>query len=307
MIRFIARRILETIPVLVAVATLTFFMLRMAPGGPFDSEKVVSQEVLEQLEAQYGLDKPLWRQYLRNMANLAQLDLGSSFKYPNRTVNQVISEAFPVSMELGIYSLIIALTLGVSAGVLASLRPNSALDYIASTSSMVGICLPTFVLGPLLILVFALKLRWVNATGWALPSDKILPSLTLGLFYAAYFARLTRGGMLETLSQDYIRTARSKGVKESQVILKHALRGGVIPAISFLGPALARLIAGSFVIETVFGIPGLGQHFITSAFNRDYTMVMGVVLFYAALIVVFNMVVDILLALLNPRLQFEKA
>ena len=305
MYRFIAKRVLETIPVLLAVATLTFFMLHAAPGGPFDDDKTVSKEVLASLEAHYGLDKPLWVQYFLNLGRLVRGDLGPSFKYPSRTVNEVIGDAFPVSLELGLYSLLIAVILGVTAGVLAALKPNSALDYSASTISMLGICLPTFVLGPVLILIFSLKLGWLNATGWNQPPDKILPSFTLGLFYAAYFARLTRGGMLETLTQDYIRTARSKGLKERTVVMKHALRGGILPAVSFLGPALARLIAGSFVIETIFGIPGLGQHFITSAFNRDYTMVMGVVLFYAVLIIAFNLLVDIIQALLNPRIQFE--
>jgi len=306
MLRFIARRLLETIPVLWAVATLTFFMLRLAPGGPFDSERSVSKEVLANLQAQYGLDKPLWRQYVIQLGNLAQGDLGISFKYPNRSVNEVIMSTFPISLELGIYSIGIALVLGILAGVIASLRPNTITDYGPSALAMVGICLPTFVLGPLLILLFVIHFPWFPLSGWKdLPMSKVLPSLTLGLYFAAYVARLTRGGMREILTQDFIRTARAKGATETRVILLHAMRGGILPVVSFLGPAVAGLIAGSFVIETIFNVPGLGKYFITSAFNRDYTMVLGLVVFFASLIVVFNLVVDILQVWLNPKLKFE--
>jgi oligopeptide transport system permease protein len=306
MLRFILRRLLETIPVLWAVATLTFFMLKLAPGGPFDSEKVVSKEVLEALNAHYGLDKSWPRQYLIQMGNLLRGDLGPSFKYPSRTVNEIIAQAFPVSLELGIYAMLIALILGITTGVVASLKPNTALDYVPSSMAMVGICLPTFVLGPLLILIFVLKLRWFPLSGWhTLPSAKVLPSLTLGLYYAAYISRLTRGGMREILTQDFIRTARAKGAREKRVILKHAMRGGILPVVSFLGPAVAGLIAGSFVIETIFNIPGLGRHFVTSAFNRDHTMVIGIVLFFATLIILLNLVVDIIQVWLNPKLKFE--
>jgi len=306
MFRFILRRLLETIPVLWAVATLTFIMLRMAPGGPFDAERQVTPEVLEQLNAQYGLDQSLPRQYATQLWNLARGDLGVSFKYPNRTVNEVIAETFPISLELGVYAILIALVIGMITGLVASLRPNTMTDYVPSALAMVGICLPTFVLGPLLILLFVIKLGWLPMSGWtSIPSAKILPALTLGLYFAAYVSRLTRGGMREILTQDYIRTARAKGASETRVILKHALRGGILPVVSFLGPAVAGLIAGSFVIETIFNIPGLGKFFVTSAFNRDYTMVLGLVVFFASLIVFFNLVVDILQIWLNPRLKYE--
>lgn len=305
MIRFILRRILETIPVLWAVATLTFFMLRLAPGGPFADERAVSPEVLKSLEAHYGLDKPLVVQYGDYLLNLVQGDLGPSFKYPGRTVNEIIRAKFPNSMELGFYSMAIALVLGVSLGVIASLKPNSLLDYVPSSISMVGICLPTFVLGPLLVLVFALKLKWFPYPGWDAPAYKVLPSATLGFYYAAYIARLTRGGMREVLTQDYIRTARAKGAAARIVILRHALRGGILPVVSFMGPAFAGLVAGSFVIETIFNIPGLGKDFVTSAFNRDYTMVLGLVVFFATLIVVFNTIVDVVQVWLNPKLKLE--
>lgn len=306
MTRFILRRLLETIPVLWAVATLTFVMLRLAPGGPFDKERVMIPEIKAQIDAHFGFDQHLWRQYLTQMGNLCRGDLGPSYKYPNRTVNEIIRESFPVSLELGLYSLTIAVLLGMTAGIIASLKPNTALDYVPSSLAMLGICLPTFVLGPILILVFVLKLGWLPLSGWdSTPAARILPSLTLGLYYAAYVARLTRGGMREVLAQDFVRTARAKGANESRVILRHALRGGVLPVVSFLGPAVAGLIAGSFVVETIFAIPGLGQHFVKSAFNRDYTMVMGVVLFFAVLIVVFNLLVDIAQVWLNPKLKFE--
>jgi oligopeptide transport system permease protein len=305
MLRFILARLLQSIPVLFVVATLAFFMVRSVPGGPFDSEKSVPEDVKREIEAFYGMNKPLFQQYVDYMGRLVRGDLGPSFKFPNRSVNEMIAATFPVSLSLGGMALGIALVLGILGGVTASLRPNSKLDYLASGVSMVGICLPTFVLGPLLMLLFALKLGWFNATGWFQPADRVLPAATLGIAYAAYVARLTRGGMLEVLSQDFIRTARAKGASEARVIFRHALRGGLLPVVSFLGPAAAGIITGSFVIETIFQIPGLGRHFVTSAFNRDFTMVTGIVVFYAALIVFFNLVVDILQVWLNPKLKFE--
>jgi oligopeptide transport system permease protein len=306
MIRFIFYRLLQMIPVLWAVATLTFFMLRLAPGGPFDKEKKVSPEIEAAIKAHYGLDKPLLQQYVQYLGRLLHGDLGPSYKYSNRTVNEIIGDAFPVSMELGVYALCIALVVGLAAGVLASLKPNSAMDYVPSALAMAGICLPTFVLGPLLILIFVLKLGWYPVIGWEdIAAAKVLPSLTLGLYFAAYIARLTRGGMREILTNDFIRTARAKGASEPRVILKHALRGGILPVVSYLGPAVAGLVAGSFVVETIFNIPGLGRHFITSAFNRDYLLLLGVVVFYATLIVFFNLIVDVVQVWLNPRLKFE--
>ncbi len=305
MFRFILRRALETIPVLFAVATVTFFMLKLAPGGPFDAERQTSESIRKKLDEFYGFDKPWHIQYFIQMGNLVKGELGFSFKYPNRTVNGVIRDAAPVSLELGLYSLLIALAIGMISGVIASLKPNTLLDYIPSSIAMIGVCLPTFLLGPLLIGVFVFWLEWLPLLGWTTPASKVLPAMTLGLYYAAYIARLSRAGMREVLGQDFIRTARSKGAAEPRVILLHAIKGGVIPVVSFLGPAVAGLIAGSFVVETIFGIPGLGQHFVKSAFDRDYTMIMGVVLFFATLIVVLNLVADIVLVWLNPKLKFE--
>lgn len=296
---------MQAVPVLFVIATLTFFMMKTAPGGPFSTDKKVSPEVEKSLAAHYGLDQPLFTQYVNYLNNLVKGDLGPSFKYSGRSVNELIADAFPVSLELGGWALLVALTLGLTAGLIASMRPNTLFDYVPMSLAMVGICIPTFVMGPLLISFFAIKLGWYNAMGWFFPSDRVLPALTLGAYYAAYIARLSRGGMLEVLSQDFIRTARAKGVPERNVILKHGLRGGMIPVVSFLGPAIAGLITGSFVVETLFQVPGLGRFFVTSAINRDYTMVMGTVLFFAGLIIFLNLVVDILLVWLNPRLKFQ--
>ena len=302
--KLIFLRLLKAIPVLFVIATITFFMLRLTPGGPFDREKPIKDpEIKKQLEAHYGLDKSLSSQYFDFLGKLVVGDLGPSFKHSNRQVNEVIVKAFPVSAELGLWSIMVALALGLTAGMMASVKPNSILDYTPMTLAMLGICVPTFVMGPILILIFSLKLEWFNASGWDQWSDRVLPALTLGGVYAAYIARLTRGGMLEVMSQDYIRTARAKGAGELRVLLKHALRGGLMPVVAFLGPAVAGLISGSFVVETIFQIPGLGRHFVEAAFNRDYTMVMGTVLFFAALIILLNLLVDVLQIWLNPRLR----
>lgn len=305
MFRYIASRFLQAVPTLFVLITVTFFMLRAVPGGPFSAEKAVTPEVLRNLEAHYGLDKPLIQQYGDYLLALVQGDLGPSFKYPNRTVNEIIAQKLPVSLEMGAWALLVALTMGLTLGVLASLKPNTALDYIPSSLSMIGICLPTFVLGPLLVLFFAITLGWFNASGWYGPSDRVLPAITLGGVYAAYIARLTRGGMREVMSQDFIRTARAKGASEARVVLKHAVKGGLLPVVAFLGPAMAGIISGSFVIETIFQIPGLGREFVNSAFNRDYTLVTGTVILYAVLIIGFNLIVDIAVVWLNPKLRLE--
>jgi len=304
MLRFITRRLLEMIPVLFIIATLTFFMARIAPGGPFDTEKATTPEIRKAIEDYYGLDKPLFEQYLNVMKGYLKGDLGPDYKYPNRSVQELILGAFPASLELGCLALAIALAIGITAGLLAAIRQNSLLDYSAMSLSMIGICLPTFVMAPLLALMFAIHWHWFNASGWDFARDRVLPAMTLGFYYAAYVARLTRGGMLEILSQDFIRTARAKGATSRQIVFKHALRGGIAPVVSFLGPAAAGIITGSFVVERIFGIPGLGRFFITAAFNRDYTLMLGTVLFYAVLIVLFNLLVDIAQVWLNPKLKF---
>jgi oligopeptide transport system permease protein len=305
MLRYALRRLLQAVPVLFVIVTATFFMVRFVPGGPFTAEKAVPPEVLRNLEAHYGLDQPLWRQYLNYLGKVARGDLGPSFKYSNRTVNEIIGQKLPVSLELGGLALAVALLVGLPLGVLAAARRNTWIDYLCGATGMIGICVPTFVLGPLLALFFGIHLGWVNVSGWYVPLDRVLPAVTLGFVYAAYIMRLTRGGMLEVLSQDYIRTARAKGASEPRVVLVHALRGGLLPVVTFLGPAIAGILTGSFVIETIFQIPGLGREFVNSAFNRDYTMILGTVILYASLIVVLNLAADIAQVWLNPKLKFE--
>lgn len=306
MIRFVLLRLLQAIPVLLAVITITFFLIRFAPGGPFDAEKAVVPEVKAALEAQYQLDQPLINQYFSYLGDLLQGDLGPSFKYPGRTVNEILGAGFPITAELGFYAMLVALLIGGTAGIIASLKPNTAQDYIPMSAAMIGICMPTFLLGPILALVFGIWLEWLPVSGWGqLPGDKVLPSLTLGAAYAAYIARLSRGGMLDVLSQDYIRTARAKGLPEYIVVLKHGLRGGMIPVVAFLGPAFAGILSGSFVIETIFQIHGLGRFYVQAAFNRDYTLILGCTVFLSVLIVVFNLLSDILAAWMNPRLRAE--
>jgi len=304
--RLVLSRFLQAIPTLWVIATLTFFMTRFAPGGPFDSEKAIPQEIKAKLESHFGLDRPLFEQYLMYLSNLLQGDLGPSFKYPEWDVSELIATAFPVSLTLGVMSLLIALCLGIPVGMVAALRRNSWMDYLPMSLSMVGICLPTFVLGPLLIFALSTNLGVFPPLGWYGPDDWILPSLTLGLFYGAYIARLTRAGMLETLQLDYIRTARAKGASSWRILTKHAAKGGLLPVVTFLGPAFAGLITGSFVIESIFFIPGLGKFFVTAAFNRDYTMVLGTVLFYASLIIFLNLMVDVLQAWLDPKARQTK-
>lgn len=301
MLRLILKRLLEAIPVLFVIVTLTFFMVRLAPGGPFDSEKAMPEAVREAIDAQYGLDQPLWVQYGRYLGGLLQGDLGPSFKYPGWSVNELIAAKIPVSLELGAYALAIALLIGLGLGILAAARPNTWSDYTPMALAMLGICLPTFVLGPLLLLTFALDWPIFNAAGWQFPRDRVLPSLTLGLFYAAYIARLTRGSMMEVRNLDYMRTARAKGLPPWRISLLHGLRNAILPVVAYLGPAAAGLISGSFVVETIFHIPGLGKFFVSSAINRDYTLVMGTVILYATLIIVFNLCADLIQARLDPR------
>lgn len=306
MFKYIIKRLLAAIPVLFIVILITFVLVRLAPGGPFDEERNVPPQVLENLNKRYHLDDPAHVQFFQYVGNLLQGDFGPSYKYPNRSVTEIIYSGVPVTIELGFYALLVAIIIGVSTGLIASLKPNTAQDYVPMSVAMVGICLPSFVLGPLLILFFGIWFEWLPVSGWGQSAnDKILPAITLGAVYAAYIARLTRGGMLEVLSQDYIRTATAMGLPRWRVILIHALRGGLAPVISFLGPAAAGLLSGSFVVETVFQIPGMGRFYLQAAFNRDYTMILGTTIFFSALIIVFNLITDIILVWLNPKLRHQ--
>jgi len=304
MLKIILNRIAISIPVLLIVITVTFFFVRLAPGGPFSTEKAVPPEILKNLNEYYNLDKPVFSQYLDYLKNLTHGDFGPSFRHSNRTVTEMIFTGLPTTVELGIYALLIAIFIGTLAGLSAALKPNSIQDYIPMSFAMTGICVPTFLLGPLLVLIFGIWFEWLPVSGWnTLAGDKILPSITLGTAYAAYIARLTRGGMLEVMYQDFIRTARAKGLSEVMIIIRHALKGGLLPVVSFIGPAIAGLLSGSFVVETIFQIPGLGRFYVQAAFNRDYTMILGTTIFYSALIIFFNLFSDVLTKWLDPRLR----
>lgn len=304
MSKIILARILQGIPVLLIVVTATFFLVRAAPGGPFDAERSLPAEVVKNLEKRYNLDAPVLHQYVDYLGNLVRGDFGPSFRYPNRSVTELIRTGMPITFELAFYAIVIAVLVGVMSGLLAAVRPNSLQDYLPMSLAMTGICLPAFLLGPILVLIFGIWLEWLPVSGWGYsPGDKILPSVTLGSAYAAYIARLTRAGMLEVLSQDFIRTARAKGLSMPGVVFRHALRGGLAPVVAFSGPAVAGLLTGSFVVETIFQIPGLGRFYVQAAFNRDYTMIMGTTILLSCLIVMLNIVADLLAVWMNPRLR----
>lgn len=306
MFKFIAARLVQSVAVIFIIITVTFFMVRLAPGDPFSAERKMPEHIKQKLMEHYGLDKPVWVQYSNYLGNLLRGDLGPSYT-ETRSVNEILSASFPVSLELGLWALLIALGIGLPVGIISAINRNSLLDYIPMGAAMIGICLPTFVLGPILALIFGVWLGWFNVSGWFMPADRVLPALTIGLVYAALIARITRGGMLEVLSQDFIRTAESKGVPFPRIILLHTLRGGLLPVVSFLGPALAGIISGSFVVETIFQIPGMGREFVSSAFDRDYTLVLGTVILYAMLITTANLIVDVVQVILNPRLRFDES
>ncbi len=304
MIRLIFSRIGQGIVTLFVLVTLTFFLVRAMPGSPYTEEKAIPAHVLEKMKAYTGLDQPLPVQYFRYIENLlVRQDLGDLIKRDGVKVSEIIRESFPVSLALGVFSIGIALIVGIPAGVIAAVRKNTAVDFSCLAAAMVGICLPSFVIGPLLAVGAGLSLDSLNVAGWSSPGDWILPAITLGLINAAYLARLARGGMLDVLNQDYIRTARAKGVSESRIVVCHALRGGLIPAVAFIGPAFAGMISGSFVIETIFQIPGMGQHFVNAATDREFFLIQGLVLFYGFLIVGANLLADLAQIALNPRLR----
>lgn len=308
MLLYILKRLLSAIPVLFFVVLITFVLIRLAPGGPFDEERKVPPQVLENLNKRYHLDDPVHKQFFDYVGGVLKGDFGPSYKYPNRTVTEIIYSGVPVTVELGFYALLIAMVIGICTGLIAALKPNTPQDYIPMSFAMLGICLPSFVLGPLLILTFGIWFEILPVSGWNYSAnDKILPAITLGSTYAAYIARLTRGGMLEVLSQDYIRTARAKGLPEWRVILLHAFRGGIAPVVAFAGPAAAGLLSGSFIVETIFQIPGMGRFYLQAAFNRDYTMILGTTIFFAFLIIAFNLLSDVVLVWLNPKLRKESA
>ncbi len=306
MLRYTISRLAGALPTLLILIALAFFMIRMAPGGPFDSERVLPPEVEANLRAAYHLDEPLVQQFGRYLWNLVQGDFGPSFQYKDYTVTELIATGFPVSLRLGGAAMLLALIVGVGAGTWAALRQNRRTDHVVMAASMTGISIPNFVLAPLLILLFAVHLNWLPAGGYGGGALRhmVLPVIALALPQIAYIARLTRGSMIEVLRSNFIRTARAQGLPGRTVILRHALKPALLPVVSYLGPATAAILTGSVVIEQIFGVPGLGRYFVQGALNRDYTLVMGVVVFYGILIITFNFVVDVLYAWLDPRVKY---
>lgn len=333
MLKFILKRLATIFPMLVIVLTLTFFIVNLAPGSPFSDERQMSPEVESNLNAKYGLDQPKWKQYFRFMARLSGFtydrnsdeylwhpypDFGDSTKYKDRRVNDIIKEALPVSVILGAVAYSIALFFGITAGILSAIKQNSWLDYITTTGTMMGVSVPSFVVGPLLVTILSLTLFWLPPAQmeWALeweyiriPTLKtlVLPAFTLSTIYIAFIARMTRSAMIETLRQNYIRTARAKGLPERIVILRHALRGSLLPVVSFSGPALAHLLTGTIVVETIFAVPGLGRYFIDAANNRDHFLLLGITSFFTIAIMIFNLLVDVIYTYVDPRIKIFNA
>lgn len=307
MLRYSLRRLIGSLPTLLLLTAFAFFMIRAAPGGPFDTERQLLPEIEANLRAAYHLDEPLYQQFGRYLLGLARFDFGPSFQYRDYTVTELIMTGFPVSLTLGGLAMLVALVFGVTAGCLAALRQNSLTDHGVMAVSMTGISIPNFVMAPLLVLVFAVYLRWLPAGGLGQGSARnlVLPVISLALPQIAYLSRLTRGSMIEVLRSNFIRTARAQGLPEWQIVLRHALKPALLPVVSYLGPATAAVITGSVVIEQIFGVPGLGRFFVTGALNRDYTLVMGVVVFYGVLIIAFNFLVDLAYAWLDPKVKYR--
>lgn len=305
MLAFAVRRLFGLIPTMLVIIVASFLVIRLAPGSPFASERGVPPEVLVDLKAKYGFDRPMHEQLGRYLVNLLRGDLGLSTKYPQRTVNDLIADGLPATLLLGGSALLWALLLGIGAGIIGAIRQNTAWDYGFMTLAMIGISMPTFVLGPLLILVFSLTIYALPPAGWGDLRHVILPAITLGTVYAAYIARLTRAGMLEIVRSDFVRTARAKGLSEPLIVFRHMLRGGLLPVVTYLGPATAALLVGSVVVEKIFATPGIGPYFVDAAFNRDYFVVMGIVVLESCFLLLMNLLVDLAYGFMDPRIRYD--
>ena len=307
MLRFISRRLLVAIPTLFLVVTLAFFMMRAAPGSPFDMDRKLSPEIEKNVMAKYGMDRPLGEQYVAYLKDAVRGDFGPSLKYKDKTVLQILNENYKVSLTLGLSAIVLAGAIGVTLGVLAALRQNGIVDFGVMGIAIIGVCIPSFVTAPLLVLLFGSILQWLPNGGWngGALANLVLPISVLALPQIAIISRLTRAGMIEVLHSNYVRTARAKGLSESRIVMKHALRAAILPLVSYLGPACAGLLTGSLVVEKIFNLPGLGKFFVISALQRDYTVVMGMVIFYAALILVLNLIADLLYSVLDPRVRLS--
>lgn len=306
MLKFILRRILEAIPTLFILITLSFFMMRLAPGSPFTGERNLPPEVMANIEAKYHLNDPILTQYASYLKQLAHGDFGPSFKYKDYSVNDLVGAAFPASAKLGFAAFLVAVVLGISAGTLAALKQNSLWDYLVMSFAMTGVVIPAFVVAPLLVLIFAITLGWLPGGGWNGGAAKfmILPTIALSLAYIASIARIMRGSMIEILHSHFIRTARAKGLPAWRIILRHALRPALLPVLSYMGPAFVGIITGSMVIETIYGLPGIGQLFVNGALNRDYSLVLSLTILVGALTILFNAIVDVLYALIDPKIRY---
>ena len=306
MFKFILKRVLEALPTLFILITFSFFLMRLAPGSPFTSERAYPPEVMANIEAKYHLNEPLHKQYILYLKNLAQGDFGPSFKCKDQSVNDLIASAFPVSFKLGMTAFAFAVLIGIFAGSLAALNQNSRWDYLLMSFSMIGVVMPSFVFAPLLVLLFAITLGWLPAGGWngGVALYMILPVASLTIGYVAGIARIMRGSMIEVLHSNFIRTAKAKGLSTARIILKHALRPALLPVITYLGPAFVGIITGSMVIESVFGLPGMGQLFVNGALNRDYSLVLSLTILVGTLTILFNAIVDILYAVIDPKIRY---
>lgn len=306
MLRYTIRRLVGAIPTMFALIAITFFIMRIAPGGPFDGNRKVTEMVKANLERAYHLDDPLWLQFLRYLWGVLHFDFGPSFKYRDYTVSELIWQGFPVSFEVGMWAIAIATIVGVTLGTVAALRQHSILDYGVMAVGMTGVAVPTFVVGPLMQIVFGVSLLLMPVGGWDGSLErKIMPIIALALPNIAYIASLARGSMIESLRTNHVRTARAKGIGGWRTVTRHALIGGLVPVVAYLGPATAGIVTGSIVIEKVFSIPGIGRYFVDAALNRDYTLVLGVVIFYGFLIIIANLIVDLCYALLDPKVRYD--
>lgn len=306
MARFFCDRFISSLATLLLIITLTFILMHAIPGGPFSGEKAVSPEIQRNLEKHYHLDRPLWRQYMEYLQGVTRLDFGPSYQYSDRSVNDLIKDGFPVSASIGLIAVLVALALGIPAGILSALKHTRWQDNMVMLAAIIGVSMPSFIVATLLQYIFSYKLQWLPAALWGTPAHLILPVLALSALPLAFFARLVRSSMLEVLSQDYIRTARSKGLSEAAIILKHALKNSLIPLITVLGPMLANLLTGTFVIERIFAIPGLGNYFVNSIYNRDYFVILGLTVFYAMLLLALNLLVDFVYAVIDPRINLVR-
>ena len=306
MTRYVFRRLGGAIIILWVIITVTFALMHAIPGGPFTTEKKLPPQVKASIEAKYHLDDPVWKQYGDYLGGVITGDLGPSYKYEGRSVNDIISDAFPISAQLGLLSLMVAVVGGIVAGAISAMRPNGIVDYAVTILSTIGISVPTFIIGAVLVYVVGFELGWFPVALWRGPSYMVLPVLTLAAQPMAFIARLTRSGLLDVYQQEYIRTARAKGLSSWTILTRHALGNAILPVITYLGPLAASLLTGSFIVETIFAIPGLGQYFVTSIYNRDYTVILGITIFYSTLVVFLNILVDMIYPLIDPRVTTEE-